>query len=47
MARGSMQRLVALDVDDHVAVERRGDLGEPVGAGLVGAGEADVAAETR
>ena len=30
------QRLVALHVDDDVAVERRGDLGEPIGAGLDG-----------
>ena len=29
------QRLVALHVDDDVAVERRGDFGEPIGAGLV------------
>ena len=35
IARGSMQRLVALHVDDDVAVERRGDFGEPIGAGLV------------
>ena len=33
---GREQRLVPLDVDDHVAVERRGDFGEPVGAALVG-----------
>ena len=30
-----MQRLVALHVDDDVAVERRGDLGEAIGAALV------------
>ena len=29
-----MQRLVALHVDDDVAVERRGDFGEAIGAGL-------------
>ena len=32
---GIDQRLVALHVDDDVAVERRGDFREPIGAGLV------------
>ena len=40
------QRLVALHVDDDVAVERRGDLGEPIGAGrMVGARQPHLAAE--
>ena len=40
------QRLVALHVDDDVAVERRGDLGQAIGAGrVIGARQPDVAAE--
>ena len=29
------ERLVSLDVDDQIAVERRGDFGEPIGAALM------------
>ena len=40
------QRLVALHVDDDVAVERGGDLGEAIGAGrVIGARQPHVAAE--
>ena len=40
------QRLVALDVDDDVAVQRGRHFREPVGAGLVGGfGEAHLAAK--
>ena len=40
------ERLVALHVDDDVAVERGGDFGEPIGrAVMIGARHADLAAE--
>ena len=39
---GIDQRLVALDVDDHLGVFSAGDLGDPIGAGgMIGAGHAD------
>jgi hypothetical protein len=46
IAAGVDERLVALHVDDDVAVERRGDFGESIGAGFVrGLGQPDLAAE--
>ena len=40
------QRLVALHVDDQLAVERDGDFGQPIGAAAMGgAGHPDFAAE--